>query len=225
MKLLSLLHVRTAYHPSDWAVFDTQQSFEAWTNGAMIMPYNGKMVKMYAQEGEAAYGTLTEWNEQLCQFWACMGFPRAALTLVIQGEMMRDLRYLADEIIQDGPPGGCSQWTAPVSSGLHTSGSGTLWGGYAHQAFAPPQSFDPSSSLQKAQARLDLIADELEIMQTDPAYMHETVRQMKASIAFDEEHGVSEQARWTHIATELMPEVLGRLSVSRLLVQDLQHLV
>ncbi|KAK5123159.1 hypothetical protein LTR85_003357 [Meristemomyces frigidus] len=219
MRLLSLLHVRTAHTPAEWALFDTRSSMiQFWAGLIPVVIFNANSVKMYGDE----YGLLTkEWNHCLALHGAVLGFPRAFCTFVAQQSVMDLLRRLVDAIVADAAASGDAKWTALVNSGFRGSGCEALWGACTNQPFTAPQQFDLQAMLQKAKVRLDLVLDEVELMQTDPTYMHHVIRQMKAGIVSDDVHGVQADARYERLAVDLvLHDIRTRISTWRIVVRE-----
>jgi hypothetical protein len=103
MKLLSLVHVRSAYPPRKWALFDTREFHFAWHEHDQIqLLYNDKCVRMCGDE----FGKLVNWDEKMSHSWAHVGFPRAFLALGVQRDILAFLCEIFLLIIGDSEPTG-----------------------------------------------------------------------------------------------------------------------
>jgi hypothetical protein len=177
MKLMSLLHVRCEYGPEQWAAFDTRSSHAGCCQSrwAMYM-FNPSGVIM---QGER-YGNLVEFDVNAAHGWQQAGFPRAAVTLMVQGMIANALKEAVDSIVAGAEPTGNAEWTALVSRGLHSANDDALWSSYYYQEFAPPATLNPDVLLQKIRNHLDMLVDETELMQTSPEYMRQFALGCKA---------------------------------------------
>ncbi|KXT18064.1 hypothetical protein AC579_4539 [Pseudocercospora musae] len=218
-KLLSVLHVRTAHSPNDWAMFDTRESEMSWWTGIRPIWFNEQCVNFCGCG--CGYGSLNEYKIERTHTWAHVGFPRALHTLEIQ----RDILLMLDEIVSkivDGSEGtGSRKWAAMVNSGFGASGHETLWNTYTEQAFAPPANFDLEALLQRSKERLDMILDEVWLMQTEPAYMQRVIKLRRDAPSFDD--SVQPEKKLTAVVTELLAELCERLTLWKLLVAQLEE--
>ncbi|KXS99504.1 hypothetical protein AC578_4253 [Pseudocercospora eumusae] len=218
-KLLSVLYVRTAYSPNDWAMFDTRESEIAWSTGIRPVWFNEHCVNFCGCG--CGYGSLSDYRIDLTHRWAHVGFPRALQTLEIQ----RDILVMLDEVVSkiiDGSKGtGSSKWEALVNRGFGASGHETLWNTYTEQAFAPPVNFDPEALLQRSKEQLDMILDEVWLMQTEPAYMQRVIKLRRDAPSFD--NSVQPEKKLTAVVTELVAELCERLTLWKLVVAQLEE--
>lgn len=178
MKLLSLLHLRTEYEPHLWAAFDTRSSYLCFLPhqpGAYL--YNAKSVVMHGKH----YGKLKRFDVNAAHGWAEAGFPRAMITFQAQYEISILLKGAANLLTAGAIVSGNSNWTSFVSRSLHGTREGVSWGAYHNQEFAPPTHFDPDVLLEKARGHLNLLVDEVELMQTDPEYFQQYIKDVKTS--------------------------------------------
>ena len=97
--------------------------------------------------------------------------------------------------------------------------------GYTSQAFPPPQLFDLKAMLQKAQIRLELVRDEVELMQTAPDHMHRVIRDLKAGVVFDDTaSGTQLDARYEQVAmTLILYDIRSRLATWRIVVRECKN--
>ncbi|KAK5701128.1 hypothetical protein LTR17_022850 [Elasticomyces elasticus] len=213
MKLLSLLHLRTAYPASAWALTDTKESMPYFGRSGPDCDtfFNAQCVSMVGE----SYGEMVDWNDAMTHSWAYAGFPRAFMTIEIQLKIMNFLVEVTANIVADAVGTGWERWSRLVVDGFKASGSESLWSSYASPAFAPPAfcgGFDARTVLRKAQARLDVCLDDIWLMQTDPVFMLYTLQHMKATLEHDEAACACHCARWEHIAGYFMMDVIHRLN-------------
>lgn len=166
-KLLTLLHLRTAYPPETWAVFDTEAASITWDLALSPVVFNSGCVQMTAE----AYGTLTDFNDGAMHNLSVVGFPRAQLTFESQAALARGLRNLLDGIIDGAEPSGSAKWDIAITGRSLGGTPDVMWGAYKHQAFVPPTGFDMDAIVGRAMARYRSILDEIEVMQTEPDYV------------------------------------------------------
>ncbi|KAK4889797.1 hypothetical protein LTR27_011414 [Elasticomyces elasticus] len=213
MKLLTLLHLRTAYPASAWALTDTKESMPYFGRSGPDCDtfFNAQCVSMVGE----SYGEMVDWNDAMTHSWAYAGFPRAFMTIEIQLKIMNFLVEVTANIVADAVGTGWERWSRLVVDGFKASGSESLWNSYASPAFAPPAfcgGFDARAVLRKAQARLDVCLDDIWLMQTDPVFMLYTLQHMKATLEHDEAACAYHCARWEHIAGYFMMDVIHRLN-------------
>jgi hypothetical protein len=76
MKLLSLLHTRTAFEPQLWAAFDTRSSEHAFAARRQdLHVFNASSVIMHGED----YGRLAKFEVDSAHSWEDIGFPRALI--------------------------------------------------------------------------------------------------------------------------------------------------
>lgn len=169
------------------------------------------------------YGRLVELDIDAIHSGTALGFPRAWATLCVQCYMARELRNIVHMIVAGAQPTGDLKWTKMVSDGLHSSAGGARWGVYDNQAFAPPSKFDPEVLLEMARDQLNRIADEVELLQSDPGYMREYVLNMKANISWDS--GISSSPKWSYIASNIITLWTHKLSRWQIIFDKSRELV
>ncbi|KAK4950715.1 hypothetical protein LTR10_010708 [Elasticomyces elasticus] len=221
MKLLSLLHLRSTYPASAWALTDTKDSMPFFGRPG---PYdcdtifNAQCVSMVGEK----YGEMADWDEAMTHSWAYAGFPRAFMTIGLQLKIMSFLVEVTTNIVAGAVGTDSQRWSRLIVDGFKASGSESLWSSYASPAFAPPAfrgGFDARALLQKAQARLDLCLDDIWLMQTDPLFMLYTLQHRKATLEHDEAACACHCARWEHIAVYFVMDVVHRLNAWHNLVR------
>ena len=108
-KLLTLLHLRTAYPPSSWAIFDTKAASIAWDLALCPVVFNDNGVRMTGD----GHGTLTDFSHEAIHMWSHVGYPRAKLTFWSQSAIARGLRNLVDGLVDGAEAAGTPNGTSP----------------------------------------------------------------------------------------------------------------
>lgn len=176
MRLMSLLHVRSEYGPEQWAAFDTRSAWLACRQtGWMRCVHNDNAVVMHGEN----YGKLVPFAVNSAHSWKEVGYPRAELTFWVQASLSAALVAVVDLIVEGGKPLGNAKWTTFLSKGLRGAYEEALWGSYYHQEYTPPSRFDPEVISEKASNHLNMLADEMELMQTDPKHMYRYALELK----------------------------------------------
>lgn len=133
-KLLSLLHVRSTYSPSDWATFDAREMMGCSERSKKALIFHGKCVRMSGKE----YGRLIDFDSKLLHSGETIGYPRARAVVCMQGHIASGLRKIVDSIVDGAPHSGNLKWTELVSERPHNSASGTRCGAYDNQGLVGP---------------------------------------------------------------------------------------
>jgi hypothetical protein len=197
MKLISLLHLRTEYPSRTWAMFDTIESEYAF-RAMGEAPYSTCCVEMFGEH----YGRLVEYDDSLLHTWAIMSFGRAFITMRAQNAISEILRSVVDVIVADASPSGNSKWTHLVSKSFDATSGSSKWSPYVHPALVQPWGFDSKALLEKARTKRNEIADDLELLQTDPEYVLSLALGLKATMRFAD--NVPVKVRWTMIANSVL---------------------
>lgn len=193
MKLLSFLHVRSAYASHEWAMFDAAETRFYFLSPQIPIHFNEKCVIMCGED----FGRLVDPDIGLVHYGAVLGYPRACATLHAQLFIAGGLRNIVDAIVAGAPPSGDHKWAELVSSGLHSSAIGARWSAYETRLFAPPLKFEPNVLLEMARDQLNRVVDEFELLQT-PQYLRDYALNIKAHISWDT--SVSSASKWGYVA-------------------------
>lgn len=196
MKLLQLLFLRTEHTLQDWAMHDTIESRTVFRQ-AIALPYTSHCVQMHGDD----YGQLVKLNDMLVHTCAIMSFPRALSTIRAQHAISIALGRVVQVILADASPSGNSNWKKLVLN-LNKRGEGVRWSFYEHPALVPPCAFDPQTLLEKAINKFNELADDIELLSTDPEYMLECVLTLEASMRFRDP--VPTTMKWNLIGVGLM---------------------
>lgn len=99
LKLLSLLHIRSAFEPEDWVMFDKWHVTFAEHFSVLMPEYNGNCVVMFGCE----YGKLVPWDEAKAHSWQIVGYCKARQILTAQKRIMQFLQKMVGALIGDQP--------------------------------------------------------------------------------------------------------------------------
>lgn len=218
MKLLSFLHVRSAYPPCDWAPFDAHEMKRYFQVPQVPLMFNNKCVKISSED----YGSMVEFDVSRIHSGETLGYPRAWATICVQQYMVADLRNVVDKIVDGAPPSGNVNWTNLVTGGLRNQADSPRWGVYDNQGFAPPSRFDPEALLDMANDQLNRVVDEVELLQSDPDYLRDYALTMKANISWDTD--VQPWLKWSYVSGILVASWAHRLSRWQTIVAKSQEL-
>ena len=200
-------------------MFDSAQLSNAYAIGSLEVRFNPNCVIMHGPK----YGALTPWNKEAAHAWDIVGWPRGHLILEAQSLLMRFLRTFVD-ILLDGytGEGGCGQWHKTLLQGAKTSDGQEFRSSYNRQAFSAPARFNPMELLELAQSRLAAGEDELELLQTGPAY---TLSQINALLKLDyyKELAKEPDTHWRSVAHELTTPALFRAQLWTWITQELTY--
>jgi hypothetical protein len=178
MRLMSLLHVRSQCDPSEWAAFDIRSTKYVCSQSTWNpYIYNGSAVVMHGEQ----YGRVVDFDADSAHVWRQAGYPRAIMVFEVQHAVAKMLRDVVDSIVADAEPTGNFKWTAMLSKGLRSAHEEALWSPYLNQEFAAPATLDMDVILEKVRNQLNVLVDETELMQTNPDYMRQCIRDAKAN--------------------------------------------
>ena len=171
---IGLLDARIEKSPETWAPFDLQQLITAWAAGLFQVHFNKDAVKISGCE----YGKLVPWDAAAIHRGDLVGFPRARLLLEAQALVMSFLRRIVSAVLESSKTkelSGNKKWRQFFHTGPRKSITRSHWSHFATDAFSSPPTFDIDDLLTRAKARLHATGDHLELLQTEPAYMHRYV--------------------------------------------------
>jgi len=127
-----------------------------------------------------------------------------------QNEIANALIAIINAIVADAAPSGNTKWLALTNNGLY--GGGVTLDSYQDAGFAPPiNGLDTDALLQTAYQERSRMADEIELLQTDPEYTRDIVLALKADIRWDA--NVSSSLKWEHIAGRFATDALPELNL------------
>ncbi|KAK4553187.1 hypothetical protein LTR86_009717 [Recurvomyces mirabilis] len=171
-RLLSLLHVRTAYHPAQWVPYDSEQLHVPFDESLALLAYNPHCVVMHDKAG--TFGALVPWEKGAAHRWDIIGLPRALLVLEAQKELSAFLRSTVDFLLQAPAVEGDSEWRSCAARGF-MEGSYTVTGPWVDQFFIAPPCLDLTTVVAAMRDRLQVAKDDLYLMQADPIFVRDFV--------------------------------------------------
>ncbi|TKX24429.1 hypothetical protein C1H76_3035 [Elsinoe australis] len=224
-RLLGLFHQRARYHPSEWVGFDNTQLVLSEHLAVLNPTFNKNCVVLKA----TGYGSLVPWDAEKAHRWQIVGFNKAHHLFTAQAAMMRFLAKMVCQLVPTSvviepfeladPP------TSPVFDLLHLSKdrpTSTLRSHYVEQPFRSPPRCKPEQMLNDVRTRWRAAADELELLQIDPAYLQLRVREL-ASGSYFMHVGATE--KWNWFTDEIILNALRRETYWRQLVWECENLV
>lgn len=96
-KLFALLHVRTAFEPTDWTLWDRNQTNGGWLEGLFEVQFSDCFVNLYSTSN---YGDIVPCDVEKAHRWDICAFPRAKIILEAQCLLMRLLRVIVQLILE-----------------------------------------------------------------------------------------------------------------------------
>lgn len=219
-RLLALLNVRSKYGPEQWATFDIRSARKSFVDGLgpPIHKFNANSVIMHGE----AYGRMKKFDIDAARSFEEVGFPRAWVTISTQQMIAFWLSTIVDQLSVDAPANENTRLTAMVDGGLHGALNHASWSSYEHQEFAPPSAFNPDTILRKARDHLNMLADELEDLQTSPEAMRQYVLEEKANTEF--RNPKSKEEVWLHVSQTLARSWTKEIERWQHLVAQCEHL-
>lgn len=184
--LLALLHCRSAFEPSEWAAFDSQQFKGHWNQGYFDCDHSLKTIVMC---GEEDYGSLVDWNAEQMHRVDTVGFPFGILVLEAQAYLLGVLRKALDTILQgiDGShPFRTEKWQQATATGTFRRNDIEPWSSYTRGAFCAPPKFDLAYWTSLVKSRREKAEDHLRALQCDPAYMRRSIRVIADSVPWSQ---------------------------------------
>ena len=174
-KFLSLVHHRSTYEFSDFAMMDLHMMDMGCSTGLLERDFNSSCVIMYGH----MYGRLTPFDAALLHRGDYMGYPIARLVLEAQCSLMRVIRQIVEEALTTVVEGsGQEKWSEQAVLGFQ-SREPDIGAGIAALPFGPPLRFDPDIWQETLTLQMEACEDELAMLQTSPSYLQELIRQKR----------------------------------------------
>jgi hypothetical protein len=216
-KLLTLFCARALHDPEKWMMFDAEQVHDAYARGVIEVRFHPACVVTHGKD----YGSLVEWNQGDAHAWNIVGWPKARLILEAQAELMQFLVKMANKLVGDYQGvSGADKLQQKVSHGFTPSGSQEQWSGFSRAGFTAPSTFDPISLLEIARNRMAVAEDELELLQTEPAYMLAKTNELRKLEFHKQLSRVNKE--WPFVVSTIIYPALSRARYWRWIVQDLE---
>ncbi|KAI0095795.1 hypothetical protein F4776DRAFT_669644 [Hypoxylon sp. NC0597] len=213
VSMLALLHYRTRFSPSDWTIYDSQQSIYAKLQQVMPVQFNSHCIDFTAEN----YGRIVDWDPVRAHRHEIICYGKGLLVLTAQARVLGLLRKFADKMLEEigerkqrgskqkqKRDNQVSKWQQLISSDFTMpSGSGSSDAasyiqrplGSFPTVFNPIEIFDIINSIYNAEA------DELYLMQTDPQHVQHVGTELSIGNFPDD---YVENGRWILIASEVV---------------------
>ena len=208
MKLISLLYVRTtsSFSAEDWFTFDIIESGASFDRKKEPGPFGSKYVGVCG----TFFGRVVDFELDAVLNKTIIDFPLALYIFRTQNEIAEALLAIVDAIVADAEPSGNKKWSALISGGLY--GVGVQLDSYQDAGFMPPvKGLDTDALLQTCLDKRDQMADEVELLQTDPEYTRDYILALKADIRWDA--NVSADLKWEHVVGRFATEAIAELNI------------
>lgn len=177
----------------------------------LIAEFNPHYVTMTGPD----YGKkLVDWDEEGCHHWHFVGYLKSMYILTAQRHMMRFLRAVLDNLLQDRSNDQRNEqhpkWQQLMQNSFFSFGgsSAVRIRASANQAFSAPPSFDPLRTFELIDSMYQANVDELDLAQTNPAYVQCLIRAFETSL-YSETWG--KEGRWEVVVDEVMCNFYRRL--------------
>ncbi|TVY82189.1 hypothetical protein LSUE1_G002221 [Lachnellula suecica] len=216
-KLLSLLHYRTKFEPQDWVSFDLRQTTSSWESGGVRVDFADCCVVLHG----ANYGKVVSWNTEQAHRWDIAGFPRGKLILEAQQILLQFLRKTVEQLLNGiDREGSADKWAELEASHFRRSVGSESWSAFSNEAFSAPI-FDVSRLVESSQVRLAEAEDHLWLLQTDPEYFQDAIKNGSQGRIFK----INDPQPWNRsIAINIWAEPLERVFMWRSIAEEVEHL-
>lgn len=124
------------------------------------------------------YGQLTPWDKEKAEQGDILGFPRAIFVIAAQDFLFGLLRNIVSQILEGielNNPQGSLEWDASAIRGFRQINFTEYQYSYLSQAFSAPPVLNIGKVLEIVDSKVNELADDLWLLQTDPTYMRHTV--------------------------------------------------
>lgn len=190
-------------------MFDNSQLKAAEGFEVLISEFNPHCVTMTGVN----YGMkLVKWNEEKSHHWQNVGYQKAIHILTAQNHMMHFLRSVVEVLLHEKSqlqdeqqPKSQPKWESLVQNSFFSFGSSSAVSirASANQPFSAPPAFDPIKTFELVESMYEASIDELDLAQTNPAYVQCLIRGLEGSSYFSA-LGHGPDGRWGFIMDELI---------------------
>lgn len=219
--LLGLLYHRTFNEPEKWISFDSSNVVLAECFGPIDHVFNAQCVVVQGPD----YGKLTRWDAQQMHRGEIMGFTKAYFIFAAQSRMMALLRRCVSGILAEATEAPIYEvhpkWSQLINTDFSRFGTTSAWSTDSIKPFAGPPSFDPHEIIELVVSRHRAVKDEIELLQTDPAYVQFCARELASAHFFETFSGSD---RWTYFVDQLICIPLRREMYWRQLVNETKRM-
>ncbi|THW89896.1 hypothetical protein D6D18_06844 [Aureobasidium pullulans] len=198
--LLGLLHHRTVNEPEKWISFDSSHVVLAECFGPIDHVFNPQCVLVQGPD----YGKLVSWNARQMHRGEIMGFTKAYFVFTAQSRMMALLRRFVSGLLAEADEAPIYElhpkWSQLVQTDFSRFGTTSAWSTDSIKPFSAPPSFDPHAIVEFVASRHRAARDEIELLQTDPAYVQFRARELASAHFFETFSGSD---RWPYFVDQL----------------------
>ncbi|KAH0143584.1 hypothetical protein KCU67_g13491, partial [Aureobasidium melanogenum] len=183
--LLALLHHRTVNEPEKWISFDSANVVLAECFGPIDHVFNTQCVVVKGPD----YGKLVKWNAQQMHRREIMGFTKAYFVFTAQNRMIALLRRVVSGLLAEANEAPVYEihpkWSQLIDTDFSRFGTTSGWSTDSIKPFSAPPSFNPKEVIELITSRHRAVRDEIELLQTDPAYVQFCVRELASAHFFE----------------------------------------
>jgi hypothetical protein len=179
LRLLALIHARTAFGPEEWVTFDMDKILRPWERGRLRIEYAECCVVLHGP----GYGDVVPWDKERAHRLDMIAFPMARPILEAQYLLMKFLKRIVVDILQGVDQSQrtiSTKWVELVSSGFRGSLGVESWSICSNQAFHGPIC-NFKRLLDLAKSKLEDSDDELWLLQTDAAFFQHYMKKRAAT--------------------------------------------
>jgi hypothetical protein len=198
--LLALLHHRTFNEPEKWITFDNANVVLAECFGPIDHVFNPQCVVVHGPN----YGKLVNWDAQQMHRREIMGFTKAYFVFTAQSRMMALLRRFVSGLLAEANEAPIyainPKWSQLINTDFSRFESTSSWSTDSIKPFSAPPSFDPYEVIELIASRHRAVKDEVELLQTDPAYVQFRARELASAHFFETFSGSD---RWPYFVDQL----------------------
>ncbi|KAF2873678.1 hypothetical protein BDV95DRAFT_605159 [Massariosphaeria phaeospora] len=138
------------------------------------------------------YGDLVNWNVNEAHRSDIIGFPCARLICEAQATLLRLLRRLVENLLENtasAEPESAVKWKSLVEGGLKKTGEIVDWSSYVYQPYSAPPNFNIDALVARAKARVDATGDHIWLLQTEPSYLRHHIKLLQQMHAAENYRG------------------------------------
>jgi hypothetical protein len=205
--LLALLHHRISNEPEKWITFDSANVVMAECFGPIDHVFNSQCVVVHGPN----YGKLVKCNAQQMHRREIMGFTKANFVFTAQSKMMALLRRFVSGLLAEANEAPVyarhPKWSQLINTDFSRFRTTSSWSTDSVKPFSAPPSFDPHEVFEVIASRHRAVKDEVELLQTDPAYVQFCARELASAHFFETFSGSD---RWPYFVDQLFCLTLRR---------------
>ncbi|KAG9591955.1 hypothetical protein KCU77_g6730, partial [Aureobasidium melanogenum] len=215
--LLALLHHRTVNELEKWISFDSANVVLAECFGSIDHVFNAQCVVVQGPD----FGKLVKWKAQQMHRREIMGFTKAYFVFTAQNRMIAFLRRVVSGLLAEANEAPIYEihpkWSQLIDTDFSRFGTTSRWSTDSIKPFSAPPSFNPKEVIELITSRHRAVRDEIELLQTDPAYVEFCVRELASAHFFETWSGSD---RWPYFVDQLFLIPLRREMYWRQLVNE-----